>query len=81
MIVSGWMQADEFAAAADMVLPWQRDYDTVAGLLIEAFGRLPEVGDHVVIQGMRFEVLDLDGRRIDKILASKETTTTHRRRA
>ena len=81
LLVSGWMQADDFAAAADMILPEQRDYDTVAGMLIEAFGRLPEIGDHVTIQGMRFEVLDLDGRRIDKILASKETTTTHRRRA
>lgn len=81
MIVSGWMQADEFATAAGMVLPEQRDYDTVAGLLIEAFGRLPEVGDHVVIQGLRFEVVDLDGRRIDKILVSKESTKPQKRRA
>ena len=81
LLVSGWMQADDFAAAADMILPEQRDYDTVAGMLIEAFGRLPEIGDHVTIQGMRFEVVDLDGRRIDKIIASRETTKPQRRRA
>ena len=81
LLVSGWMQADDFAAAADMILPEQRDYDTVAGMLIEAFGRLPEIGDHVTIQGMRFEVVDLDGRRIDKIIASREATKPQRRRA
>ncbi len=46
-------------------------YNTVAGLLMSVSGHLPEVGERIDCAGWRFEVLDLDGRRIDKILASQ----------
>ena len=52
------------------------DFDTVAGFLIESFGHLPGVGDHIVVQNWRFEVVDLDGRRVDKVLASRPPVTT-----
>jgi putative hemolysin len=71
LLVAGWMQADEFAEALGIVVPQERPYDTVAGFLIDAFGRLPEVGDHIRVQNWRFEIMDLDGRRIDKVLASR----------
>lgn len=46
-------------------------YDTVAGFLLYNMGRTPEVGEYIEKFGHRFEVLDLDSRRIDKILISK----------
>jgi putative hemolysin len=45
------------------------DYTTLAGLVIEELGHLPSPGEHVTIDGWCFEVVDLDGRRIDKVLA------------
>lgn len=46
-------------------------YNTVAGLLMSVCGHLPEVGERIDCAGWRFEVLDLDGKRIDKVLASR----------
>ena len=43
---------------------------TVAGLVVHHLGRVPEVGDSVVIGAWRFEVVDMDGRRVDKLLAT-----------
>ncbi len=44
-------------------------YNTVAGLLLSVSGHLPKVGERIVCAGWEFEVMDLDGRRIDKVLA------------
>jgi putative hemolysin len=53
-------------------LPAQsRPYQTFAGFLLQEFGKIPEVGDEIVSHAWRFEVMDLDGRRIDKVLASR----------
>jgi putative hemolysin len=38
---------------------------------LQEFGTIPNVGEHVEAQGWRFEIVDLDGRRIDKVLATK----------
>ena len=70
-LISGWMPAVEFASLLRFELPAHRHYQTVAGFLLSQFGRIPEVGDRIDVEGWRFEVIDLDGRRIDKILASK----------
>ena len=70
-LVSGWMPADEMAALLRIELPGKRGYDTAAGFLLEAFKRIPTTGECVELQNWRFEVVDLDGRRIDKILATK----------
>lgn len=81
LLVAGWMQADEFAETLGIVVPETRTYDTVAGFLIEAFGRLPAVGDHVTVQNWKFEIMDLDGRRIDKVLACRPPVTTRGKKA
>jgi putative hemolysin len=47
------------------------DYATLAGMIIEELGHLPVPGEHVVRHGWCFEVVDLDGRRIDKVLARR----------
>ncbi len=72
MLVAGWMQVDEFADRVGIKLDSDREFETVAGLVLEVAGALPQVGDVVNIQGWRVEVVDLDGRRIDKVLVSKE---------
>jgi CBS domain containing-hemolysin-like protein len=48
------------------------DFHTIAGFALFQFGHLPEVGEVFAYGGWRFEIVDLDGRRIDKILATKE---------
>lgn len=45
-------------------------YNTLAGLLLFVLGRLPHTGERVRLEGWEFEIVDMDGRRIDKILAS-----------
>jgi putative hemolysin len=70
-LVEGSTPVDELADLLGLELPDDRSYHTVAGLLLAAFGRLPQVSEAVDAYGWRFEVVDLDGRRIDKILVSK----------
>ena len=45
-------------------------YNTVAGLLMSVSGRLPGEGERIVCGSWLFEVVDLDGKRIDKVLAT-----------
>jgi len=70
-LIAGWMPADEAADLLDFELPERREYETVAGMLISALRRLPATGEFVDAHGWRFEVVDLDGRRVDKVLAVK----------
>ena len=66
------MPALEFAALLDIELPVSRPYQTCAGYLLEKFGAIPTVGQSISADGWKFEIVDLDGRRIDKVLATKE---------
>ncbi|MDB6182287.1 hemolysin family protein [Paracoccus fistulariae] len=72
MLVAGWMPADEFADMIGLNLPEDRGYESVAGLVLEHAGILPELGSVFTIGNWRVEVVDMDGRRIDKILISRE---------
>jgi len=47
------------------------DYSTLAGLVLHRLGRVPQVGESVTYNGFRLEVIDLDGRRIDKVLVDR----------
>jgi putative hemolysin len=70
-LLSGGMPADEMAEQLGLSLPEKRDYQTVAGFVLAELRRLPTVGEFMETRGWRFEVVDLDGRRIDKVLASR----------
>jgi magnesium and cobalt exporter, CNNM family len=70
-LISGSMPADEMADRLSIALPADRSYHTAAGFVLGQLGHLPVVGESFDSQGWRFEVVDLDGRRIDKILASR----------
>ena len=49
------------------------EYQTVAGLVLEDLKHIPDLGESFVKNGWRFEVIDLDGRRVDKVLVSAST--------
>ncbi len=70
-LVAGWMPADEFADLMGFQIDDDAEFETVAGLVLGEFRRLPELGEHVTRNGWRFEVIDLDGHRIDKVLVSR----------
>jgi putative hemolysin len=75
-LLAGWMPADEMAEQLGIVLPENRGYETVAGLVIGELQHLPATGEAIETLGWHFEVLDLDGRRIDKVLATPVTGDT-----
>src|SRR5262245_58314873 len=68
-LLAGSMPADEMADQLGITLPAKREYHTVAGFVLAYLRRLPATGEAIEVSGWRFEVVDLDGRRIDKVLA------------
>ncbi|SIQ37482.1 putative hemolysin [Paracoccus thiocyanatus] len=71
LLVAGWMPVDEFADRLSVSLDDDGDFSTVAGLVLDLAGRLPQAGDRVDWQGWRIEVVDMDHRRIDKLLVQR----------
>ena len=70
-LVSGSFAADMLAEKLGFDLEEDRDYATVAGLALAIFKRLPNVGDKFDYDGWSFEIVDMDGRKIDKLLATR----------
>jgi len=71
-LLDGLMPVAELKARLDIRELPEEDrgrYNTVAGLLMAVSGRLPETGEHIDCAEWTFEVVDLDGKRIDKVLA------------
>lgn len=64
---------DEAAEILGIKLPGARGYQTVGGLVLYLMGRIPEAGARVDGLGWRWEVVDMDGRRIDKVLVYPST--------
>jgi putative hemolysin len=70
-LISGSMPIDELRDLLHVPIPAERTYHTVAGFVLEKFGYIPEAGETFDSQGWRFEVVDMDGRRVDKIITRK----------
>ena len=70
-LVSGAANADLLTDRLGMNMPGERDYTTVAGFALSVLKRLPETGETFSHQGFRFEVVDMDGRKIDKLIVSR----------
>jgi putative hemolysin len=68
-LVSGSLSADALSDRLGVPLPDDRDYATVAGFALSVLKHLPEVGERFAHSGWRFEIVDMDGRKIDKLLA------------
>jgi putative hemolysin len=68
LLVAGWATADSLAERLGLDLEEDRDFATVAGFVLDRLKRIPATGEHFAEQGYRFEVVDMDGRKIDKLL-------------
>ena len=55
---------------ADWMNEGEQEFDTVAGFVLHELERIPETGEHFSWRDFRFEIIDMDGRRIDKILVT-----------
>ncbi|MFC3125823.1 hemolysin family protein [Pseudoroseomonas globiformis] len=73
LLLDGMLPSDELKSRLDLTeLPSDGTYHTVAGFLLSLLQRVPREGDRIVWSGWRFEIIDMDGRRIDKVLVSQE---------
>jgi putative hemolysin len=73
LLLDGMMPSDELKARLELPdLPREGTYHTVAGLMLALLQRVPKEGDRIAWAGWRFEIVDMDGRRVDKVLAVKE---------
>ncbi|MEO6389069.1 MAG: hemolysin family protein [Croceibacterium sp.] len=70
LLVSGAMSADALAERLGIEFPEDREFATAAGYALSVFRKLPLEGELFEEQGWRFEVVDMDGRKIDKLLVS-----------
>lgn len=74
-LIDGGVSIDQVKTVLDISreLPGEKSnsYHTLGGFVIHALGRIPKETDHFVEQGYRFEVVDMDNNRIDKILVSR----------
>ncbi len=69
-LIAGWMPVDDFRERFKVSVPRDARYETLAGYILASLNHLPVVGETFERDGLRFEVLDLDGHRIDKVLVS-----------
>ena len=70
-LVDGMLSVEEFFELFEMQeLPREQrgNYHTMGGFVVTQLGRIPTAADHFEWQGMRFEVMDMDGNRVDKVL-------------
>jgi putative hemolysin len=65
--VDGLLNLDDFTEATGLALP-EGPYETVAGYVLAELGRLPEIGDTIEVDGRTLAVVELDGRRIARLL-------------
>jgi putative hemolysin len=80
-LLSGSLSADVLADRLDIRLPEDRDYATTAGFALSVLKHLPKVGESFPYRGWRFEIVDMDGRKIDKLLASEDRRRNSRAEA
>jgi len=70
LLIDGMMSAQDAFDRLDLrSRPTEGGFHTIAGFMLRQLGHLPTIGEHFDYEGWRFEVVDLDGRRIDKVLA------------
>lgn len=70
-LISGAANADLLSDRLGVAMPEDRDYSTVAGFALSVLKHLPETGEKFRHDGWSFEIVDMDGRKIDKLIASR----------
>ena len=71
LLIAGAMSADALAERLGLELPENREFATAAGYVLYMLKKLPVEGESFTDQEWRFEVIDMDGRKIDKLLVCK----------
>jgi len=71
LLIAGAMSADELVERLNIDLPDDREFATAAGYVLWMLKHLPQEGETFEDQDWRFEVVDMDGRKIDKLLATR----------
>jgi putative hemolysin len=70
-LLDGMLEVDEFKDIFDLpILPHEDEYETLSGFVMMSLGRVPQISDHFEWQSYNFEVIDMDGRRVDKVLVT-----------
>lgn len=70
-LLDGMLEADEFKELFHFnALPHEDEYETLSGFMMTQLGRVPQPSDSFELNGYRFEVMDMDGRRVDKVLVT-----------
>ncbi len=70
-LLDGMLEVDEFKELFDFqTLPHEDEYETLSGFMMTSLGRVPNSTDNFEWNGFRFEVMDMDGRRVDKVLVT-----------
>ena len=69
-VISAMLRPDEAEAITDLVIPESEEYETLAGLIADALGRVPALGDEVDVDGVTLRVVRMDGRRVDRVRIS-----------
>lgn len=73
LTLDGMMPVDELKARLGLPdLPAEGSYHTLAGLILALLRRVPQSGDRIVFGGWLFEVIAMDGRRVERVRASRE---------
>ena len=69
-LLDGMLPVDDFKELFTLTksLPHEDEYETLSGFVMMSLGRVPQTSDHFEWNGMRFEVMDMDGHRVDKVL-------------
>lgn len=70
-LLDGMLEADNFKEIFKLdSLPHEGEYETLSGFVMTSLGRVPQAADHFEWNGLRFEVMDMDGHRVDKVLVT-----------
>ncbi len=70
-LLDGMLEVDEFKEIFDLpTLPHEDEYETLSGFVMLSLGKVPQTADQFEWHGLRFEVIDMDGRRVDKVLVT-----------
>lgn len=70
-LLDGMLEVDEFKEIFHLpVLPHEDEYETLSGFVMVSLGRVPQPADRFEWHGLNFEVMDMDGRRVDKVLVT-----------
>ncbi|MGE5462623.1 MAG: hemolysin family protein [Syntrophothermus sp.] len=70
-LLDGMLEVDEFKEIFKLpTLPHEDEYETLSGFVMLSLGKVPQTADQFEWHGLRFEIIDMDGRRVDKVLVT-----------